>query len=247
MSGVLDSFWHEMLPLLTPSFVARFNEGYETILRDESGQELCVLPVAAGVERRDIVAEFAFRLGRITHNRMITIDGLKKEKGLIADAEKEAFELIRRYEGGQPGAVVPLSEIERSEGLLLCGRYQALYSVFPKSSLVEFCPTFPGAGFLDSCEGDIAIGDSLIEVKTTTRKPAGKDLRQLIVYLALDANAGRNRWSHMALFNPRRGTLHRAEVDSFVLRLSGGKPRSDVFADLIAFVESNEPVIDRTF
>lgn len=242
-----DSFWHELLPLLTPRFVSLFNEGYETILCDHSGQDLSVLPVAAGVEHPDIVAEFGFRLARVAHMQGLKVERLQDEKALVATAENEAFELIQRYEGGQPAEIVPLSEAERSEGLRLCGRYHALYAAFPKNSAVEFCPTFPGAGFLNSSEGDIGIGDSLIEVKTTTRKPAGKDIRQLMVYAALDANAGRKRWSHMGIFNPRRGTLHRAEIDSLVLRLSGGRPRSDVFAELIAFAESNEPAIERKF
>jgi hypothetical protein len=68
-----------------------------------------------------------------------------------------------------------------------------------------------------------------------------------MVYLALDANSGKRRWIHLGIFNPRRGTLHQAEIDTLVLRLSGGRPPSDVFADLIAFAESNEPAIERRF
>src|SRR5881275_1020467 len=63
------------------------------------------------------------------------------------------------------------------------------------NSAIEFCPVFAGAGFLDSSAGDLAIANCLIEVKTTVRKPAGKDIRQLIVYAALDANTEERRWS----------------------------------------------------
>jgi hypothetical protein len=139
----------------------------------------------------------------------MNVDRLQDEKALVATAGNEACELIQRYEGGQPAEVLPLSETERSEGLRLCARYDALYSVFPKGPALEFCPTFPGAGFLNSSEGDIGIGKSLIEVKTTTRKPAGMDIRQLMVYAALDANAGKKRWSDIGIFNPRRGTTTR--------------------------------------
>lgn len=54
------------------------------------------------------------------------------------------------------------------------------------------------------------------------------------------------RWA-ICIFNPRRGALHLAEADSLILRLSGGKPKSDVYADLIAFAESNDPAIERKF
>jgi hypothetical protein len=242
-----DSFWHELLPLLTPRFVSLFNEGYETILCDHSGLGLSFLPLAEGVERPDIVAEFGFRLARTAHKHRLTVERLKDERAFVASAEDEAFELIQRYEGEKPTEIVPLSEAERSEGLRLCERYQALYSAFPSELAVEFCPIIPGAGFLNSSEGDISIGSDLIEVKTTTRKPSGKDIRQLMIYVALNANARVNRWSHIGIFNPRRGTLHRAEIDSLVLRLSGGKPRSDVFAELIAFAESNQATIERKF
>jgi len=246
-AGSFDSFWRELLPLLTPRFVSLFNEGYETTLHDGSGQELSVLPVVAGMKHPDIVAEFAFRLARTAHVQGMTMGKLRGEKALVEAAQLEAFELIQRYEGGQPTEIVPLSESEKSEGLRLAERYEALYAAFPADSVVQYCPTFPGAGFLNSSEGDIAIGTCLVEVKTTTRRLAGKDIRQLIVYLALDATAGSSRWSDIAIFNPRRGTLHRAKVDSLVLRLSGGKPRSDVFAELVAFAESNEPAFERKF
>jgi hypothetical protein len=65
--------------------------------------------------------------------------------------------------------------------------------------------------------------------------------------LALDTGAGHQRWSHIAVFNPRRGTLHRAEVDALLLRLSGGRPRVDVLAELVDFVQATELVIDHSF
>lgn len=49
--------------------------------------------------------------------------------------------------------------------------------------LYEFTPKIYGAGLLSECEADISIGPLLFEVKTAERKIAGKDIRQLIVYL----------------------------------------------------------------
>jgi hypothetical protein len=198
-----DSFWHELLPLLTPRFVSLFNEAYETVLRDASGQALSVLEPPESVERRDIVAEFAFRLAFLGHKRGLDSASLSGEEPLIIAAEGQALELIQRYEGGRPPEILPMTEVERCEGLRLCQRYQALYTAFPLRSEVHWCPTFRGAGFLNSSEGDIGIGSTLIEVKTTTRKPGGRDIRQLIVYVALDASAGRKRWSQIGIFNPR--------------------------------------------
>ncbi len=246
-SRSFDAFWQELLPLLTPRFVTLFNEGYEVTLLNEKGKELPPLPVGKGVERFDIVAEFAFRLARIANEQCIAPTALKATTAAMAAAEKEAFELIDRYEGRRPTEVEPLSEAEKTEGLLLCLRYDALYRSHPAGAKIQFCPTFPGAGFLNSSEGDIGVGSTLIEVKTTTRKPSGKDIRQILVYAALDAASGRNRWSHFGIFNPRRATLHASSIESLVLRLSGGKPPSDVFAELVSFTESDQSAIERRF
>jgi hypothetical protein len=241
-----DSVWQEVLPLLTPHFVAIFNQAYEVALTNESGNELSVLPVDDGIEHPDIVSEFAFQLAKIACTKGLPLGLVAMDASLTETAEKNAVRLIERYEGSQPHKMAPMSEVERLEGFRLCERYSALYSVFPGSP-VEFNPRFQGAGFINASEGDISIGNCLVEVKTSTRKCRGRDIRQLIIYLALDANASGNRWSCVGVFNPRRGTFHRAEIDPLILRLSGGKPPSDVFAELVAFAESYEPAIERTF
>lgn len=241
------SFWNELLPLLTPRFVSLFNEAYQKALLDNSGKNLVLLTLPIGINRPDIVAEFAFRLALLARKENLSLHHLRQRESLIAIAQRRAFELIQKYEGMKPETNVPLSQVELCEAFRLCERYETLYAAFPENIPVEFCPKFDGSGFINSSEGDIGIGDTLIEVKTTSRRCSGKDLRQLIIYLALDANAGLKRWSHIGLFNPRRGTLHCAEINAIILRLSGGKPRSDVLAELIAFAESNETAIDRRF
>lgn len=244
---LFDSFWHELLPLLTPHFVGVFNDAYELPIFDQAGEALSALPLGGGVERPDLVAEFAFRLAKLAHESGLDCASVGRKRNLIKAAEIEALRLIQRYEGEKPANVTPLTKDEKSEALKICARYGALYESFRPETAIEFCPVVKGAGFLNAGEADIGIGRTLVEVKTTTRKPSGKDLRQLLIYLALDANAGNQRWSNIALFNPRRGTLHFSEVDALVYRLSGGQAPANVFAELISFTESNEPSIERAF
>lgn len=246
-SRAFQSFWSELFPLLTPRFVSLFNEAYQKELWDSTRNELIPLWFSANVKRLDIIAEFAFRLAQLAHENAIDLAEMKLHQPLVVAAQEMAFKLIQKYEGIKPVIIDPLSEEELVAGFQLCSRYAALYSTFPNNTPIEFAPKFTGAGFLNTSEGDIGIGDTLIEVKTTTRRGSGKDLRQLIVYLALDANANERRWSKIGIFNPRRGTFHHAEVDALILRLSGGKPRSDVLAELIAFAESNEITMDCKF
>ena len=240
------SFWNELLPLLTPRFVAIFNVEYAKSLRDSQGNPLRSLPVANGIHP-DLVAEFAFRLARLTQERDITILPNENMNALIEQAEYQAFNLISLYEGTQHTRPKSLSEVELNEGILLGRRYGALYQAFGDDLKVAYCPSIPGAGFLASTEADISINDTLIEVKTTTRPPSGQDIKQLIVYLALDASAHRNQWARVGIFNPRRGMLHCVETDALLFQLSGGRLRPDVLADLLAFVQSHEPHIENKF
>lgn len=246
-SRAFNSFWSELLPLLTPQFVSLFNEAYQKDLCDRNRRELVPILVKPGTKRLDIIAEFAFRLAQLANQNSISIQDAWCQTSIIVEAEKLAFQLIQRYDGNQSFISAPLTEMEMADGFLLCSRYDALFAVFPENENIEFCPKFNGSGFLNSCEGDIGIGTALIEVKTTTRRASGSNIKQLISYLALDANTGRRKWSHIGLFNPRRGTFHYAEIDLLILRLSGGKPTSDVLAELIRFVESNETRIDHNF
>jgi len=242
-----NSFWNELLPLLNRNFVSIFNAAYQHSLVDSGGATPEIIPIPVTLEHPDIVAEFAFRLARLAYCDRIPLDQIELLEAIVSEAKVEALSLIQKYEGEKADNNLVISQDEQAEGIRLCKRYQLLYAAFSNDSQVEFCPKFRGAGFLDSCEGDLGISNCLVEVKTTVRKSSSKDLRQILVYLALDANAGNKRWKELGLFNPRRGTLHRINIDVLVLRLSGGRPPSDVFSDLISFAELNELIVDKQF
>ena len=247
LAASFESFWMELLPLLTPRFVTLFNEGHSQGLNDANGHLLGELPIGENIERPDIVAEFAFQLAKQCWRVQFPLDEIQETSPLTHDAENEAFKLILRYEGKPPSVSVPLSECEKREGMELCRRYSSLYRLFDRDKEVRFSPKFSGSGILNSCEGDISIGATLIEVKTTTRRVSGKDVRQLLVYAALESQSGIVRWDEVAIFNPRRGMYYYAALEELVLSLSGGKPSIDVFSEMIAFLESGHSFIESRF
>ncbi|WP_155633275.1 hypothetical protein [Burkholderia stagnalis] len=241
-----NSFWQELIPLLTPRFVGLFNEAYRKDLVDKSGDLLRSIPIEAGT-RADMVAEFAFWSARLLHGSGLAAESLLDQHEIVQKASRMAFEVVQKYEGVKPDVLEPLSPSELRQGVALTRNYASLYRACLPGNPIEFSPRFQGCGFLNAAQGDLGIGTTLVEIKTTTRKVSGKDLRQLITYLALDAGAGRQRWSHVAVFNPRRGTFHCAEVDALLLRISGGKPRVDVLGEIVEFVQATELVNDRMF
>lgn len=240
------AFWQELVPLLTPRFVALFSEAYRKDLYGIDDAPLRAIPIHAAT-RADIVAEFAFWAARLMHRDGRALDDLPDCAPVIEEAFVRAIEVVGRYEGRAPLTVAPLSSVEQQEGLTLVRQYSALYRAFAPVQFMEFGPRFQGCGFLNAAEGDLAIGSTLIEIKTTTRGVAGSDLKQLLTYLALDACSGRRQWREIAVFNPRRGTLHRADVDALILRMSGGKPRIDVLTELAEYVQTTEVINDRKF
>lgn len=240
------SFWQELFPLLTSRFMGIFNEAYEKTLANADGAILSGVPITP-TTRADIVSELAFRSVQLAQMHKIPLRKLMDFPEIYSEASTKAFELVQRYDGRKPELMKPFSQEEISEGLMLAENYSGLFAIWPQDATVEFLPQFPGCGFLNAAEGDLCINDTLIEVKTTTRKVSGKDLRQLITYLALDSTRGLGRWSSIAIFNPRRGTLHRAEIAPLMLRLSGGRTRVDVLGEIVDFAQTYSIGDDRRF
>jgi hypothetical protein len=94
---------------------------------------------------------------------------------------------------------------------------------------------------------DLSIGKTLFEVKTVERNIASKDLRQLLVYLALQSATGEKRWSQGGFFNPRRGLVYEFSIDKIIPLISGGRLASEVFQDMVQFFGTRDIQIDSAF
>jgi hypothetical protein len=102
-------------------------------------------------------------------------------------------------------------------------------------------------GYVDSCAGDIAIGKVLIEVKTVNRNISGRDIRQLLVYFALESATATPRWMSAEFFNPRRACSYKFEIDEIVKSVSGGRPANDVLEDIVDYFANREIIVDSMF
>lgn len=247
LSRGFSRFWQELLPLLTPRFIRLFNESYVRPLKNPEGVDLRPLPVGLQNENPALVAEMSFYLAKLARKERKSIDEAAKSKELVAAAKKSATALMDLYEGDSKGDTFELSDAEADEAIQLASYYDSLYPIFSEDSPIEFSPAIPGAGFISSCFGDLSIADTLFEIKTVNRNLSGKDFRQLIIYLALQASTGKRRWTSAGFFNPRRGVIAEFEVDPVLFRLSGGKTPADVFGELVAFASSRDAIFDSNF
>jgi hypothetical protein len=233
--------WDEILPVLTPHFMRLFNEAYRSEISGD------ISPVQSGRDTDPaMVAEFAFHLARLVHERAGSFEDVSPNDPLIMRAESIALSLIAQYETIKYVPPTPLTQDARSEGLLLVRNYGTFLAKHSTEE-IKFSPNIPGSGFIDSCMADLSIGKTLFEVKTVERNIASKDLRQLLVYLALQSATGEKRWSQGGFFNPRRGLVYEFSIDKIIPLISGGRLASEVFQDMVQFFGTRDIQIDSAF
>ena len=240
-----DSFWKDLLPLLTPSFVRVFNEAYPEDICDQEGNPVGVIPLTADVERPDYLAELAFQLARATYEGKTTTTVAFRSAELRKKVVDSMVQFSTNYYPEDGNANVTADDVwERAAEIAF--RYECLLRANSEFQ-AQFSPAIRGSGFLPSCYADLAIGATLVEVKTVTRNVSGKDLRQVITYLALQAATGEYRWSSAAIFNPRRGVFYRFGVDALLYRVSGGQSSPEVFQRVAEFLATRDTEIDGRF
>ena len=240
-------FWSDLLPLLTPTLVRLINDGYKNRLTDSDG--VLIKPVEKSVEVVDyaVLAEFAYYVAKLAVENRTNVRDVYDDASLRLSAEQAALLVVEQYKGAKTTTGSRLTDVEQDEGLALAQNYERFFEQRGCEEGIEFDPIIPGAGFLQTCKADISIGPALFEVKTVSRNLAGKDIRQLIVYLALQATAGHRRWTRAGFLNPRKADYHEFDVNTVITQISGGRSVPEVYRDLVDFACSRDVQIDTAF
>jgi hypothetical protein len=244
---LFPGFWVDLLPLLTPRLVHLINVGFRKALKDDEG--LPIEPIPKNPMTRDaaVISEFAFFLAQISIQEKESITNISKENRYLEIAQKSALDVVTKYEKGSLHLSLPLLSEEKEEGIAIAHNYSRFFKERCRNQPIEFSPKIPGSGFLAECRADISVGSTLFEVKTVDRNLAGKDIRQLVVYLALQNATGIGRWEKAGFFNPRKSIYHEFHVTEIILQMAGGRPASDVFQELIDFVARRDVQFDAAF
>jgi len=221
IAAKFSSVWTQVFPMLTPNFMREFNASWI----EEFAKNQKVNPVG----HSDVVSEFAFQLSRQAFERNTSLEELSRE--IIKNAfEYSTYTISRNIKTFDlPNQ---LSQKEILEARLLAQNILDFVN-FWKPKSVRFAPTLPGYGVIAECSADIAIDDTLFEIKTVTRTFRAKDLKQLILYLALQSASGERKWKYAGLFNPRLGVYSKFTIDNFVKNLSGYESPQHAFRELL--------------
>ena len=103
---------------------------------------------------------------------------------------------------------------------------RALYEVtredLPRTGRIIYNPEFGGAkGIGLAADGDLLIGDLLVDFKVSVKRFKGNYLWQLLSYVALDRLKGENRIKRVGLYNPRFRAFYREPVEYLIRRIGG--------------------------
>ncbi len=98
-------------------------------------------------------------------------------------------------------------------------------------------PDFCGCGIVKNCYGDILKGETLIEIKAGERGIQPADLKQVILYSALNwANPRRtHNIRRVEIFNPRQGVAWNNDLSQFISYISD-LSLEDVFDQLCKYL-----------
>jgi len=103
---------------------------------------------------------------------------------------------------------------------------RALYEVtredLPRADPIVYDPAFGGVdGIALAADGDLLMGDLLVDFKVSVKRFKGNYLWQLLGYAALDRLKGENRIKSVGLYNPRFRAFWSESVEYLILRLGG--------------------------
>jgi hypothetical protein len=242
-----NDFWQDLFPMLTPALVHLIHSGHQQYVTDYMGTELPEVESRKATRDSAIVSEFAYHLFERSVVNSIPLPEAMNSSDILASAQVRAVEAVNTYEGRIIFSEPVLNADELGEGYELALRYDAFVRQVGADSQVTIPLPLRGAGFLGACNADMLLGDYLVEIKTVKRNLLSKDIRQLVVYLALNAAGGNPDWKFAGFFNPRRSTFHKLVSADLIVHMSGGRPPVDVFSQLIEFACSSDVFLDSTF
>jgi hypothetical protein len=236
-----SGFWAECLPFLTPQAIAEFNLA-GLALSDRNGR--CMKPLRSKADKsgNDLVAEVAFALFAEAHRQGSPVGILADEKwdeillaALTRIRDLRSRESRRRRDTG----------VAKDEVVELARRLETRLLVEPRAKPLLIQPRFKGCGLLDSCYGDVLSEDCLFELKTVDRNLRSADLRQLLVYCALNHESQQYIIDSIAVLNVRRGIEFCFRIDDLMAKIAR-KTSAEVFHEITEFLSSFETLHQRS-
>ena len=217
-----NSIWKANFPMLTSNYIRVFNASKLTIIntKDISKKENL---------RFDIVAELSFLIVKYCFEHKVDLVEMLEDEITFNEISKETALRIWKVNEIEP----KFTELELSD-IRDIASATINFINSRKPNTIEFEPQVKGYGLLPDFTADLALDETLFEIKTVKRTFRSSDLKQLLIYLALNQVADKPRdWKNGGLYNPRRSLFSTFKIDSFIFSISGGRSVLESFDSLL--------------
>jgi hypothetical protein len=231
-------FWNTLLPL-EESYVRTHNLALERFATP--------LKASDAPDQHGIINEAAFRVFSA-----VCLSGQRPAElsvAGVAECAAEAYQHIRRLRQFSRTPIRPISDRGKREAIELATRLTDFFTADgrgrPQRALASRIvslrprPVFPGCGWVDEAEGDILADNTLGEVKAGDRLFRGTDLRQILVYAALNFSAKTYQIDAFALINPRLGVFFEDDLETLAQKTSGASA-SQILGEIVHYI--SEPI-----
>lgn len=107
-------------------------------------------------------------------------------------------------------------------------------------------PFFPGCGIISNCNGDLLVDKKLVEIKAGNRSIIPADIRQLIVYCALNwlsLSDTKLTITEIEIYNPRVGYSWSIPIDEMLVAVSD-LPKEDLFEQIGKYLVTESESIE---
>jgi hypothetical protein len=221
------AFWNTLLPL-EESYMRTHN----LTLREFTS------PLASSEpsDQHGIINEVAFRIFATACVAGDTSVNLSEQS--ILNCSVDAYQHIRRQRQFSRAPIVPISDGGTREAVKLATRLMDFFTASGKATLKPR-PLFTGCGWVDEAEGDVLADTNLCEIKAGDRRFRGTDLRQILVYAALNFSAKTYQIDAFTLINPRLGVYFEDDLESMARKTSGASS-SQILGELVYYI--SEPM-----
>lgn len=218
-----SSFWVEYFPWLN---------SYSQSVKASCERFSAPLPEIDKVEHRSINNMMAF----IHFRNLLSDSNYSLDK-----TKEETLQYMTRFSRNN----VSTYEFNENDKSIVAGQITNLQELPTQDLILD--PFFSGCGIIDNCRGDILQGDKLIEVKAGNRSIQPSDIKQLIVYLALNWIASPKPYiiNQLEIYNPRVGYSWTVDVNSFFYSVTSYS-KEDVFEQMMKYLvlQSEEVVLE---
>lgn len=131
-----------------------------------------------------------------------------------------------------------LNAKEIEEALLMAENIETFFATYYKAkNKILVNPLFNGCGIIKNCFGDVIVNNNLFEIKATKKFFEPKDIRQLLVYCALNSRNKKYDIENIGIYNPKVGQYFKIGVDELCL-MASGKESTIIFNDIINFISN---------